>query len=277
MVQRDLHHQLVRGVYQIFNLASGTVVDVSLDDRKSVKGHPAHGMLNQQWEVVPLGSGYSFRSILNGHYLTLEKGAHEGAHIMATPYPISWSVEPFYLERESWVIAWPNAPLVFDLHRGSNKPGETIHLCPRRPVEFCQRWRFVPCQDKFLSDPIDEVMSTPTIEPKEHKKPIRNAVTQREVKDAIPSPTTSTVETIVEPEGLVYVDGGDLKITTIITSVTMLKRYPTKPENGKTYRIINGTGDNVIDLHGIDKISIIGHRAHNGPSQQVIHTRRKVS
>ncbi|KAF9467500.1 hypothetical protein BDZ94DRAFT_960420 [Collybia nuda] len=95
-------HQLAEGVYQICSVTGNTAVEVSLDDRRSVKCCPVHGMLNQQWEVKQLGNGYSICSVLNGHYLTVEKGVYDGAHIIATPYPVSWSVEPFDLERDSW-------------------------------------------------------------------------------------------------------------------------------------------------------------------------------
>lgn len=65
-------------------------------------GHPSSNYFDCKWEVKPLGAGYSIRSVLNGRYLTVENGANDGAHIIATPYPVSWSVEPFYAERESW-------------------------------------------------------------------------------------------------------------------------------------------------------------------------------
>lgn len=67
MAYQSPYHHLSQGIYQIFNVASGTVIDVSLDNRRNVKGarysrisrlqciaevpyvgHPAHGMLNQQ-------------------------------------------------------------------------------------------------------------------------------------------------------------------------------------------------------------------------------------
>lgn len=82
MVDHDPHHQLAQGVYQIYNLAGGTVIDVSLDDRRSVKGvwyhthpgrntwlnqhpigYPAHGMLNQQVQSQLLPQAMQFLTI----------------------------------------------------------------------------------------------------------------------------------------------------------------------------------------------------------------------
>ncbi len=41
-----------------------------------------------------LGPGYAIRCVLNGAYITLDSGISEGATMIATPYPVSWAIEP---------------------------------------------------------------------------------------------------------------------------------------------------------------------------------------
>lgn len=74
-------------------------------------GFPSHGGDNQQvsacgvlllailignilkWELTPLGLGFSIRSLSSGQYLTIEAGIYNGIPIVASPYPVSWTVQ----------------------------------------------------------------------------------------------------------------------------------------------------------------------------------------
>jgi len=133
------NHRLQPGVYQIFNDASGTVIDLAGNDfiigirqipwariiYGFCLGFPVHDGQNQrvrlafyfisrlynekfhtnifaQWEFAPLGEGYSIRSLYNGHYLTIEEGIHDGVRIIASRYPTSWALEVNDFEKGTW-------------------------------------------------------------------------------------------------------------------------------------------------------------------------------
>jgi hypothetical protein len=68
----------------------------------SAKTQASLNDIHVKWEVKPLGRGYSFRNLFNGHYLAVERGASERAPIIASPYPVSWAVEPADAGYETW-------------------------------------------------------------------------------------------------------------------------------------------------------------------------------
>lgn len=87
------------GTYVLLNARSGTALDLSGADHRSVIGWPMHGGPNQQWEFIPTGHGYIVRCIRRskeGHslYLSTEGGVKDGARIIASTYPVAWNIEP---------------------------------------------------------------------------------------------------------------------------------------------------------------------------------------
>ena len=100
------------GVYEIKNDILGATVDFNEVDRKSVVGYQYHGKGNQQvssspgtgvnlgrlnnnsqWEFAPLGKGWTIKNVSSGLYLTIEKGIGAGVPIVASEYPVAWSVQ----------------------------------------------------------------------------------------------------------------------------------------------------------------------------------------
>ncbi|KAI0703406.1 hypothetical protein BC835DRAFT_1224871, partial [Cytidiella melzeri] len=78
--------------YSLVNVQSGTSLDLSGADEKSIIGFPSHSGKNQQWRFESLGEGYTMRSLYTGQYLTVEDGiVHEGP-LIASPFPVSWKV-----------------------------------------------------------------------------------------------------------------------------------------------------------------------------------------
>lgn len=54
-----------------------------------------------KWELIPLGHGFSIRSISSGQYLTIEAGIYNGVPIVASSYPVSWVVQVDVHDRET--------------------------------------------------------------------------------------------------------------------------------------------------------------------------------
>ncbi len=137
------------GTYVLLNARGGTAMDLHGGDNTNVIGYPMHGAQNQQWEFIPSGHGYVIRSVRSskaGHalYLTVEGGVRNNAPVVASAYPVTWSVEQTE-EGIRWVllkpglpyrrlthlhrISWPNSNFVFDLADwGDSTPGTKVCL-----------------------------------------------------------------------------------------------------------------------------------------------------
>ncbi|KAF9002116.1 hypothetical protein BDQ17DRAFT_1357458 [Cyathus striatus] len=167
------------------------VIDLSGSDLKSVIVFPHHGDTNQQWEIAPLGLGYSMRCVYNDGYVTVDNSLQEGVSIVATPYPVSWELEGDDFELGIWRICWPNGQLVLaEKTDGTSKvPFESSHL-----------WRFVPVD-------------------KEEKcsKSASTYIDERSV-DTL---STTKAETVIDAEGLKLGGNGGLSITTTTTTTTV--------------------------------------------------------
>ncbi|KAF8063232.1 hypothetical protein FPV67DRAFT_233952 [Lyophyllum atratum] len=203
MASQNVDHKLRPGVYQIFNFVSGTTIDLSGTDRKSISGFIPHEGPNQKWEFSPLGKGYSIRSLYTGDYITVEDEIYDGVSIVASPYPLSWALEADDFEQGIWRIAWPNTTrlFVFDLaDQGNSKPGTPIQLKERYPFESSRLWRFV--------------LQRATPESTVDSRAPSNIPHQPE------SPITSTADTIINAEGLKLGGNGELTVTTTTTTIT---------------------------------------------------------
>lgn len=56
---------------------------------------------SEQWEISPMGAGYSIRSVHNGNYVTIESGLADGT-VVANPYPVSWVFDASDPEENVW-------------------------------------------------------------------------------------------------------------------------------------------------------------------------------
>ncbi|KAI9068936.1 carbohydrate-binding module family 13 protein [Trametes sanguinea] len=183
------------GTYVLLNARSGTAVDMSGADNKTLIGYPMHGGPNQQWEFIPSGHGYVIRCVRRskeGHplYLTTDGGVHEHAAVVASPYPVSWNVE----QTEDGIrISWPNTDLVFDLADwGSKTPGTKIQLMHLKPGEPCQLWHYTRCAPAAEHDSELEVRSARAVSP----PATTETVSVTEERDYITTTRTTTTTTI---------------------------------------------------------------------------------
>ncbi|KAH0580684.1 hypothetical protein H2248_002171 [Termitomyces sp. 'cryptogamus'] len=99
----------------------------------------------EQWELSPLGKGYSIQSLHTNDYLTIEDGLSNLTPVVASPYPVSWVLAPFDAIGSIWRITWPNTKLTIGLPNVVENELNTL----ARLVEidsFGSRslWRFVP-------------------------------------------------------------------------------------------------------------------------------------
>lgn len=69
---------------------------------------------SEQWEISPMGAGYSIRSVHNGNYVTIESGLADGT-VVANPYPVSWVFDASDPEENVWKIGWPNNALCLNM------------------------------------------------------------------------------------------------------------------------------------------------------------------
>ncbi|KAL6303614.1 hypothetical protein BKA93DRAFT_734718 [Sparassis latifolia] len=141
------------GTYVLVNARSGTALDLSCGDFRTLTGWPLHGEQNQQWEFVPSGRGYVIRSVCSsscGMYLTVTDGLYDNVALVASPFPVSWDVQVIEHEsaislRRAFRIAWPGTDYVMDLADwGCDAPGTKVQLVKHKPREPCQMWRFIP-------------------------------------------------------------------------------------------------------------------------------------
>ncbi|PSR74593.1 hypothetical protein PHLCEN_2v9770 [Hermanssonia centrifuga] len=178
------------GVYTIVNAQSGTVVDLSGADNKSVIGFPQHNGKNQQWRFAPSGGGYTIQSVSSGEYLTLDSISDGGA-LRMSPFPVAWRVDSGNEENELLVrILWPNEKYALELADfGNPAPGTKVQLVSYKPEQACQLWRMIEQQVDSTSEDM-RYEATSTTAPSE-------ALVISEDKDAVTTTRTTTTVTTV--------------------------------------------------------------------------------
>ncbi|PIL34541.1 hypothetical protein GSI_03319 [Ganoderma sinense ZZ0214-1] len=195
------------GTYVLLNARGGTAMDLHGADDTNVIGFPMHGNQNQQWEFIPSGHGYVIRCVRPskaGHalYLTVEGGVREHAPVVASAYPVAWSVEQ---TEEGIRISWPNSNFVFDLADwGDSAPGTKIQLMPLIPGELCQLWHYTRCAPAERDEKGLEI--------------------EAQSARAISAPATTEAITISESHN--FVTTTRTTTTTVITTVTEVTRTP---------------------------------------------------
>ncbi|RDB22017.1 hypothetical protein Hypma_010816 [Hypsizygus marmoreus] len=78
--------------YKITNAKSGTVVDLSGQDNRSIIGFPSHGGTNQQWALEWTNIGWTFRSVATGLYLSIDGSPADGTRLVAVTTPFGWHI-----------------------------------------------------------------------------------------------------------------------------------------------------------------------------------------
>jgi len=179
------------GTHVLLNARSGTALDLSGADQRTLIGFPAHMGQNQQWEFIPSGRGYTIRSACPsscGLYLSVESLC-DNAPIVASPFPVSWNVRFDEKEDGAMRIYWPNTDFVIDLADwGSPTPGTKVQLMREKPGESCQLWRYTRCAP--AEDQEEKVAQSAS------RPMISETVIVSEGKDHITTTRTTTTTTV---------------------------------------------------------------------------------
>ncbi|KAF8063234.1 ricin B-like lectin [Lyophyllum atratum] len=128
--------------YQITNAKSGTVMDLSGLDNKTVIGYPSHNTNNQKWALQWTNSGWTFRSVSSGLYLGIDGSNTNGTRLVAVTTPVGWHIWHDEVDPSTYRIFVPNTTFNVDLNnKGSQVPGTAITLWYRW-AGVHQTWRF---------------------------------------------------------------------------------------------------------------------------------------
>ena len=79
-------HVIAAGRYQIQIVTSGHVLDLRLEDKRSLQQWSGSGGRNQQWDIESAGNGYYYiRSAENGQVLSVDNRARDGVTVFTSP------------------------------------------------------------------------------------------------------------------------------------------------------------------------------------------------
>ncbi|THH05741.1 hypothetical protein EW146_g9818 [Bondarzewia mesenterica] len=141
--------KLTPGVYTMTTLSWDTALDLHGGNNKYAIAFGVHGGENQQWEFLPLGTGYAIRSMRNAEYLSLDGKLEPGVSIVTIPFRVFWEVEIVedVIEEEDRDedvvvrIRWPFTDLNFVLKDAA--PGTQAKLS-EETSDGCCYWRLHP-------------------------------------------------------------------------------------------------------------------------------------
>ncbi|THH15412.1 hypothetical protein EW146_g5051 [Bondarzewia mesenterica] len=129
--------------YSLVNVKSGTALDLSGADGRSIIGYGFHGHGNQQWVLEqPNGSEWTFRSVETGKYLDIDGEPGNGTLIVASDYPREWDIWPDEQDDSVYRIFIHNTSYNVDLSdHGNPNPGTPVTLWSKWEGTN-QTWRF---------------------------------------------------------------------------------------------------------------------------------------
>ncbi|KAF8879565.1 ricin B-like lectin [Infundibulicybe gibba] len=128
--------------YKITNVKSGTVIDLSGEDNRSIIGYPYHNGANQKWTLDWTGTSWAIRSSASQVYLALEASPTNGVRLVASPTPGEWHIWRDQTDPNAFRVFVPNTSYNLDLAKyGDPTPGTpvTVWLMWGGPH---QTWRF---------------------------------------------------------------------------------------------------------------------------------------
>ncbi|KAG6844367.1 hypothetical protein H0H87_007443 [Tephrocybe sp. NHM501043] len=129
-------------VYTITNAKSGTVIDLSGEDNRSIIGFPGYGTPNQQWKLEWTNIGWTFQSVGSGQYLGIDGSNTDGTRLVAVSNPFGWHIWHDEVDPSTYRIFVPNTEFNIDLYaRGSSVPGTPITLWYKW-AGIHQTWKF---------------------------------------------------------------------------------------------------------------------------------------
>ncbi|PFH47536.1 carbohydrate-binding module family 13 protein [Amanita thiersii Skay4041] len=121
-------------VYRIVNAKSGTALDLSGTDERSIIGWPKHDGDNQKWHVEENNGLYSLRNVRYGKYVGLESTHLKDAiKAIATENKFDWEVKQDEDDPTVFRFFVPGTVFNLDLSNHGSDRGGT-------PVEIWGKW-----------------------------------------------------------------------------------------------------------------------------------------
>ncbi|KAF8879570.1 ricin B-like lectin [Infundibulicybe gibba] len=127
---------LENGTYRLINAKSGTALDLSNADRRTIAGWAAHDGNNQKWSLERTNEGHwTLRSQETGDFLGVDGNIQDGVPLIAVNHPFNWDIyddehgQDYY---RLFIPGWPTA-INIDLSDHGNSQGGT-------PITLWGKW-----------------------------------------------------------------------------------------------------------------------------------------
>ncbi|KIP05454.1 hypothetical protein PHLGIDRAFT_151139 [Phlebiopsis gigantea 11061_1 CR5-6] len=127
----DISGAVPPGIYALQNKASGTYVSLAPNER-DVCCYPENDLGKaevKQWEILPLGAGYTIRLVGTDQYCTLQDSISNGGKISLSNLPTAWKVvatrSPLNAVKGAQVVQifWASTQFCWELHNGQATSG----------------------------------------------------------------------------------------------------------------------------------------------------------
>ncbi|KNZ79033.1 hypothetical protein J132_04733, partial [Termitomyces sp. J132] len=129
-------------VYTITNAKSGTVVDLSGRDNRSIIGFPFFNTTNQQWKLEWTSIGWTFQSVGSGHYIGIDGSQSDGTRLVAQTTPFGWDIWHDEVDPSTYRIVVPETSFNVDLSNFGDPNNGTLVAIWGQWEALNQTWRF---------------------------------------------------------------------------------------------------------------------------------------
>ncbi|KAG6888446.1 hypothetical protein C0992_008475 [Termitomyces sp. T32_za158] len=129
-------------VYTITNAKSGTVVDLSGRDQRSLIGFPLFNTTNQQWRLDWTNIGWTFQSVGSGLYIGIDGSNSDGTRLVAQSTPFGWDIWHDDVDPSTYRIYIHGTTLNWDLFGQGNPAPETPITLWFKWAGVHQTWKF---------------------------------------------------------------------------------------------------------------------------------------
>ncbi|OCH90364.1 ricin B-like lectin [Obba rivulosa] len=131
--------------YILVNAKSGTVLDLSASDNKTVTGWSLNNGDNQKWYVQRTDTGWVFRNVNTGYFLGIEGDPQNWTPVIASENETVWDIWPDDENRSVYRICLPSTNFNIDLSNGGLvENGTKVTLWEKWLPGPNQTWRFQP-------------------------------------------------------------------------------------------------------------------------------------
>ncbi|EPS44443.1 hypothetical protein H072_1564 [Dactylellina haptotyla CBS 200.50] len=129
--------------YRVVNVQSGTVLDLSGTNGKSVSGWKQNDGENQQWVTLDKKTHWYIQNLDSGKYLGVAdpRDLDDGTPLIGVDKPFKWKIEEHDDGTYRISVAEFPTPITVDLVKGNSKNGTLVVLWGQHDAKN-QRWKF---------------------------------------------------------------------------------------------------------------------------------------